>query len=495
MVDVEPDLSDLFEDLPVKNFSGEWGDSINEICIDSRRVSPGAAFFALKGMRSDGNDYVEEAIERGATVVVSECPGRAHEGVAYVEVEDIRCVVAEVARRFHRYSSEKIDLVGITGTNGKTTVSFLLKHLLEKQGRAAGLIGTIFYDLGSKTIPAHRTTPESVDIYAMLAQMCEYGCRCGIMEVSSHSIDQKRIHGLEFRIAAFLNLTEEHMDYHNSMELYFKTKSELFNGKTGSAPRVAVVNDDNPYGKRLLNSIPPEVEVIRFGRSSNAEFYAEDIKLDGNGSRFVLNWPEGTREVSTSLLGEYNVSNILAALAISYALGCNIEQMIACLEDFKGVPGRLERIEEGQAFLVLVDYAHTEDAIKNVLTALQEVVKGRLLMVFGCGGSRDRKKRPLMTSTAMQLADLCWATTDNPRGDAIEEIFSDMRRGVVDQERISFVDDRRLAISQAIDAAEPEDCLLIAGKGHESFQEIKGSFVPFDDRVVTRNLLRLKKHF
>ena len=488
------ELRDLLKDVRVVDFKGDWETEIQAVFVDSRRVIKQSLFFALEGLRTAGNLFVEEAIDRGACAVVSEKPAGRLARVAHVQVEDSRRALAAVVRRFYGNPQDSLEMVGVTGTNGKTTVAYLLKHLLTTPERKIGMMGTVEYDLGERTMPANRTTPESIELYAMLAEMRRSGCEMGIMEVSSHGIEQRRVDGLKLKLAIFLNLSHEHIDYHGTKERYFEVKCRLFTGQTGSIPETAVVNVDDPYGRRLIERISGETRVLTFGESADAEIHAREFELSAKGSRFMMRWPEGSAAISTSLLGKYNVSNVLAAISACYALGHDPAKLAQRLTCFSGVSGRMERIDEGQPFNLLVDYAHTDDALSNALSMLRAVTSGRILVVFGCGGDRDRAKRPVMTRVVMEYADRVWATADNPRRESIEAIFEDMRLGVTEAERIRFVDDRRLAISLALDEVEPGDCLLIAGRGHESFQEFRDSMVPFDDRKVARELLRLMRN-
>ena len=488
------DLKILFRDLPVRSFFGDWKTVVEGISLDSRKVGSDFLFFAIKGLRTDGNLFIQEAIGRGARVVVTEGSARKFGNVSIIEVEDIRKIMAEVARRFFGVPEEDLELVGITGTNGKTTVSFLISFLLHEAREEAGIIGTIKYDLRHRTIPASKTTPDPIEIHSMLDQMRKSGCRYSILEVSSHGIDQQRVDGIGFRVCVFLNLTRDHIDYHSSMDSYFEVKRRLFNGGIGRVPDIAVINLDDPYGKRLIEDMPGDTRTIRVGEDAGADLRAEEVELDDRGSRFTLRWPEGEKRVNTSLLGRFNLNNCLASLGVCYALGFDLESLADRLGYFPGVPGRLERVDAGQPYNVLVDYAHTDDALTNVLRMLRTITKGRVLVVFGCGGDRDRAKRPLMTRAVIRNSDRSWATSDNPRSESIEDIFSDMREGVEEEGRIDFVENRREAIRLAIDEAEQGDSLLIAGKGHESFQEFGDSVVPFDDRVVARELVKAKRN-
>jgi UDP-N-acetylmuramoyl-L-alanyl-D-glutamate--2,6-diaminopimelate ligase len=487
-------LNDLFSGIDCLSISGALGQSITSIVIDSRRATPGCLFFALPGMRSDGSFFIDEALDRGALAIVSAQSRQfTPSDVTAIQVSRPRVVLAEVARRFYHEPDEALNVLGVTGTNGKTTVTYLVKHLLEGRGSRVGLLGTINYDLGARTVPAFRTTPESVDVYGMLAQMRAAGCREVAMEVSSHGINQERVRGLKLKTAVFLNLTRDHLDYHGSMEDYFQVKARLFTGETGSLPEVAVVNLDDPFGRRLVSMIPDGVRIVTFGLAENADLRGDDLGLEFDSTVFTLHWPDGQARVQSPLLGTYNLNNVLAALAVCYATGQEIPSMFPRLADFAGIPGRMERVEKKSGFNVLVDYAHTDDALRNALQMLRRITPGRLFVVFGCGGNRDRTKRPAMTKAVQEMADFAFATADNPRKESLASIFDDMRTGVEDPDRIQFIEDRRHAISLALDQVKTGDCVLIAGKGHESFQEFGDTIVPFDDRQVARELIEIKR--
>lgn len=490
-----PNLSDHLHDDDILAVKGGLDRPISGMAIDSRRVVPGTLFFALPGRRTDGSAYIDEAISRGAVAVVStHLPSHPPAKVTFIQVANPRATLALVARRYFKCPDRDMTVVGVTGTNGKTTVTHLLKHLLNG-GERVGLIGTINYDLGARTVPAYRTTPEALDIFGMMAQMRDAGCRHAVMEVSSHGIDQQRVRGLQFGAAVFTNLTRDHLDYHGTMEAYFEVKTRLFTGEIGARPGVAVVNLDDPYGARLAARIAaetPSMRVVTFGESAEAQVRAERVTLNFTHTTFRLVWPGGSLDVDSPLVGRYNVNNLLAAMATAWSLGRDPGGLSGRLQSFRGVPGRMERIEQGQPFNVLVDYAHTDDALRNALGMLRPITPGRLLVVFGCGGNRDRTKRPLMTRAVQDFADLAIATADNPRTEPLPQIFEDMRTGVTAPGAITWVEDRRRAISMALDMAQPGDCLLIAGKGHESYQEFADTVFPFDDRQVVRELIGIK---
>jgi len=488
-----PKLSDYFKDDEIVASKGPLDRPISGIVMDSRRVVPGTLFFALPGLRTDGGGFIDEAVTRGAVAVVSgKLPLATSSKVTFIQVDDPRAMLARVAQRYYRFPDRDLTVVGVTGTNGKTTVTHLLKHFLNGDQRV-GLIGTVNYDLGARTVPSYKTTPESLDLYGMLAQMRDAGCRQAVMEVSSHGIDQQRVLGMQFGAAVFTNLTRDHLDYHKMLEAYFDVKARLFDGGTGAEPKVAVVNLDDTYGRALTARIPGTVRTVTFGEAPDADVRAEQVVLGEKQTSFRLVWPQGSLPVESSLIGRYNLSNLLAAVATAWALGRDPVVFMPRIRAFKGVPGRMERVDEGQPFNVLVDYAHTDDALRNALGMLRAVTSGRLLVVFGCGGNRDRSKRAPMMRAVQEQADFAFATADNPRREALAQIFDDMREGVTAPEKLTWIDDRRRAISLALDMARPGDCLLIAGKGHESYQEFADTVIPFDDRQVVRELLGIKR--
>jgi UDP-N-acetylmuramoyl-L-alanyl-D-glutamate--2,6-diaminopimelate ligase len=487
---MNPTLVQLLEGVEVVARKQRNSSDVTCLITDSRRVVPGALFFAIGGLRTDGNHFVEEAVDRGAVAVITEQDLGPHFPIDYVKVKDVRQALAEISRTFYDRPDEKLRISGITGTNGKTTVSMLTQHLIGGSDNV-GLLGTIRYDLGKRTLPSFRTTPESVDVFALLGQMVTNGCQEAVMEVSSHGIDQKRVYGLDIDVAVFLNLTRDHIDYHKTMEAYYLVKKRLFTGEVGSKPRAGVINIDCPYGRRLHGELPGGLPVVTFGMADNAIIRARNVKLYADRTEFDLSWPEGEASVVSPLLGRYNVSNLLAALATGRAKGYEISELLTRLVSFPGVPGRMEKVNGAQPFNVLVDYAHTDDAIKHACEMLSEITEGKLIVVFGCGGDRDRTKRAPMLQAALDGADHVIVTSDNPRSEAIEQIFEDMR-GANNSKQALYIEDRKRAISLALDAAGPGDCVLIAGKGHEVYQEFDGSVTPFDDAQTARELIGLK---
>lgn len=473
---------------------GSLNTKVTGLVTDSRRVIPGSAFFAIPGQRTNGNDHLDEVFERGASTILTSQPDlEIPKNISAIYTKNPRLELAKFAKKFHGSPDKFLNIVGVTGTNGKTTVTSLTRHLLERPGRPVGLIGTVRYHLGDREVPSFRTTPEASDIYPLLRSMMVAGCSEAVMEVSSHGIHQSRVAGMEFEVGVFLNLTRDHLDYHGNMESYFCEKRKIFNGENGHLPKVAVINSDCPYGKRLMDELPPHVHVVSFGEDKNATFRARNISLSSSGSEFILDSPLGSTVLSSPLLGRYNVLNVLASVSIVHALGMDVSKAIHKISNFSGVDGRMEKIDRGQGYRVVVDYAHTPDALRNALFMLRECTKGKLHLVFGCGGNRDKGKRLEMTKIACAGADRVWATADNPRTESLQEIFNDMRKGLSKNSKMKFVDDRRRAISMAMDGAGEDDCVLIAGKGHESFQEVQYTAIPFDDRIVAGELISAKQ--
>ena len=488
-----PKLSDTLSEDEVTAVKGELARPISGLAIDSRRVVPGNVYFALPGLRTDGALFIDEAVSRGAVAVISTVmPRTASSKVTFVQTADPRALVATVARRYFKSPDEELAVTGITGTNGKTTVAHLVRHLLGGE-KPVGLLGTIAYDLGARTVPSFRTTPEAIDTFGMLAQMRDAGCENAVMEISSHGIDQQRVQGLGLKVAVYTNLTRDHLDYHASMDEYFEVKARIFTGELGRRPDKSVINLDDPYGAKLVARLDEKQSRLTYGESPEADVRATEIEYGFKNTKLTVIWPQGSRAIESPLIGRYNLSNLLAAVATVIASGRKPEDFLNRLNTFAGVAGRMERVEEGQPFNVLVDYAHTDDALRNALAMLKPVTPGRLLVVFGCGGDRDRAKRPMMVEAVQEHADFTFATADNPRREEQSQIFDDMKTGVTAPNRITWIEDRRQAISLALDMAEPGDSLLIAGKGHEPYQEFADTVVPFDDRLVARELIGIKQ--
>jgi len=465
------------------------GDGASEVEISGLAFSTGAVgegtlFFCVPGARFDGHDFALEAVERGAVALVCERPLGL--GVPEVVVADARAAMAPAAVRFHGDPTAELRVVGITGTNGKTTTAFLVRELLEAGGVQTGLLGTVKQMVGGVAENVERTTPEAIDLQATFRRMLDGGDRACAMEVSSHALELGRAAGIHFACRVFTNLTQDHLDFHPTMEDYFLAKRRLFDERGD-----AVVNVDDPYGARLVDEVEDAMTFAVEGRSSvaAADYLAREVSFDSSGSRFICETPEGPLAVTTRLPGLFNVQNALAAIASARLLGVAPEQVVAGLADADRVPGRFEPVEEGQPFAVLVDYAHTPDSLENVLRAARELTSGRVHVVFGAGGDRDRAKRPLMGEAARLLADRVIVTSDNPRSEDPEAIVEEILAAAgPEAERVV---DRREAIARAVETAEPGDVVVIAGKGHEQGQEFEdGRKEPFDDVMVAREALR-----
>jgi len=464
---------------------------IRGLAYDSRHVQPGFLFVALRGLHQNGTQYVDEAIRRGAVAVVTEGNGWTRRDIAHIRVEDARRAMAEIACAFYNHPARHLQLIGITGTNGKSTTSFMCRDMLKADGRTPGLLGTIRYEIGERQIPASRTTPEAPDIQRMLDQMVRAGCRSAVMEVSSHGLDQKRTWGMDLDVGVFTNLTQDHLDYHKTMEAYFAAKTLLFRA-LGQAEKqaAACINLDDPWGQQLAYTGGLTAQVLGFGTHPSAVVRADEVVVNGEGCAFGLTTPWGTAPARLSLLGRHNVSNALAAIAACGALGVPLQTMLGVLAAMPAVPGRLEPVPNRRGLTVFVDYAHTDDALSNVLHTLRELTRGRLIAVFGCGGNRDKTKRPKMGAVVARLADYAIITSDNPRNEDPAEIIAQVVAGFGTTPNFETEVDREKAIAKALALARPGDVVLIAGKGHENYQEFVNTIVPFDDREVTARLLK-----
>ncbi|MEW6574385.1 MAG: UDP-N-acetylmuramoyl-L-alanyl-D-glutamate--2,6-diaminopimelate ligase [Bacillota bacterium] len=465
------------------------------LAYDSRQVKPGFVFFAIKGFVQDGHNYVADAVRRGAVGVVAEKAVEVPAGVLLVKVPDTRLALALAAARFYGYPGQRLRLVGVTGTNGKTTTTHLISALYQARGEKVGLIGTLYAKIGDLFIPEERTTPESLNLQALLCRMAEKGATTVVMEVSSHALALKRVAGLEFDVAIFTNLTQDHLDFHRDAEDYFKAKAALFTQflKPGlkARPKLSVLNIDDPYGVRL--SAVSNGRIIKYGVDGVADVRARDIVLTGAGTRYVAEGSWGQVPVRLKLVGRFNVYNSLAAFAVGLGEGFPPEEMARVLENVSVVPGRFEQVDMGQDFTVVVDYAHTPDGLENVLRAARALTRERVIVVFGCGGDRDPTKRPVMGELAGKLADFTVVTSDNPRSEEplaiINAIEAGLRR-VTRHESYVVEPDRRQAIAAALQRARTGDVVVIAGKGHEDYQIIGEAKLPFDDRKIAAAVLR-----
>ena len=479
-------LADLVARLPEAALAADPGIPVTHVTHDSRQVQAGSAFVAIRGLAQDGNQFVDAAVRKGAAVIVSE--NAPAPGVPWVRVPDARIALALFSAAVLGDPARSLRLVGVTGTNGKTTTAYLIDAALRARGERVGLLGTVQYRVGDRVAEAVRTTPEASDLQALFREMVDAGCSHAVLEVSSHSLELKRVYGCEFQVAVFTNLTRDHLDFHGDMERYFAAKRVLFDSLL-RPEGTAVVNADDDRGAQIAAASRGRVWTYAIDRA--ADLRARDIALSLEGTRFRVDTPAGSFEVETPLLGRFNVQNLLAALGALLALGVPPEAAIAGLRTLRGVPGRLERVDAGQDFTVVVDYAHTDDALKNLLETVRELGPRRIITVFGCGGDRDRTKRPLMGAVASRLSDVVVVTSDNPRSEPPEAILEEIQRGMNGrrQSERHVIVDRREAIARAVEMAEPGDAVVIAGKGHETYQVLRDRTVPFDDRQVARHVL------
>jgi UDP-N-acetylmuramoyl-L-alanyl-D-glutamate--2,6-diaminopimelate ligase len=482
-------LDDLLRTLQPLEHRGPADLEVKGVAAHSRQVQRGYVFVAVRGTRDHGLDHLAEALQRGAAVVVSEDPATLPRGVAHLRVADARLALARIATAFFGQPAHYLSVAGITGTNGKTTVAHLLRDILRAHGARPGMIGTVCHEMGDRVIPSDRTTPDAPELQAMLAQMRHADCHAAVMEVSSHALDQRRVEGIDFDVAVFTNLTRDHLDYHPDLEAYFEAKARLFSGLgRGDKDARAVINVDDPWGLRLLDRVPAGVPLFTYGLAATAMVRAEEIELRPEGTRFRLCTPWGDTPLATPLLGRFNVLNLLAAAAAAGSLGVPLATLARVLAAAPGAPGRLERVP-APGHHVFVDYAHTPDALENVLATLREITPGRLICVFGCGGDRDRGKRPAMGAAAARGADFSILTSDNPRTEDPLAILRDIAEGLPPDTPHLVQPDRALAIAEGLDRLQPGDVLLIAGKGHERFQEVGRTRLEFDDREVAARLI------
>jgi UDP-N-acetylmuramoyl-L-alanyl-D-glutamate--2,6-diaminopimelate ligase len=464
---------------------------IRQVASDSRKVKPRALFFALRGAQSDGNAFVRDAVSRGAAAIASEetVPAFIPSSVAWIRVREARKALAVTAANFFGHPAEALQLVAVTGTNGKTTTSSLVDSMVKASGRKTGLFGTIAYHTPLGDYPAPNTTPESADLQGFLAEIRDAGGRYAVLEASSHSLAMQRLWGCHFAAAVFTNLTREHMDYHKTFEDYFAAKRRLFEGTGAGAPDVAVINADDEYGKRLTGLAK---KTVTYGLESDADITTKKFQLTFNGLAFTAQTPNGKVQVASSLVGRINVYNMLAAIGAAQALGLSTEVIQDGIRSLESVSGRFERIDLGQPYFVIVDYAHTDDALENLIRTARELnPKGRIITLFGCGGGKDRTKRPVMGEVTGRLSDLTILSSDNPRTEDPLKIISDIIVGLQKTSgKYLILPDREKAIGAAMDEARAGDIVLLAGKGHENYQILADRTLEFDDRDVARRALR-----
>ncbi|MDP2922049.1 MAG: UDP-N-acetylmuramoyl-L-alanyl-D-glutamate--2,6-diaminopimelate ligase [Candidatus Omnitrophota bacterium] len=496
----------------VKDIDGKVNFEITGIACDSKAVKPGYLFAALKGSKANGVDFIDEAIDRGATCILLDADNKVEfmRGDTFIYAKDARLAFSEVCRAYFGDVSAKMRLAAVTGTNGKTTITYLIESMFKSANQGIGVIGTVNYRFGSRSIPALNTTPGVLDLYSLLSNMLKEKIKACVMEVSSHSLEQGRVETLEFDAAIFTNLTREHLDFHKNMRDYLKAKLKLFQKikKKG----FAIINIDDPVAPKIIEKVKSEgkAQIITYGIDNKSDVSAGNIELSREGLKFKIFFStsleeysssesaaggrvEKCIEIKSSLIGRHNVYNILAAIAAGLTLGMSLKDIKKGIESLESLPGRLEKIDCGQDFSVYVDYAHTEDGLEKVLRSLRELKPARLISVFGCGGNRDRGKRPIMGRISTELSDFVVITSDNPRNEEPVDIINEIIKGInKGKDNYAVEPDRFIAIKKALGEARRGDIVLLAGKGHETYQIFKDTTLPFDDREAARKLLREK---
>jgi UDP-N-acetylmuramoyl-L-alanyl-D-glutamate--2,6-diaminopimelate ligase len=484
-------LSELWEGTGTAVATGVGDLEIRQVACDSRKVLPGALFFALYGAKADGNAFIRDAAKRGAVAIASSepVPSAAPQGVTWIQVRDARKALAITSANFFGKPANALQLVAVTGTNGKTTTTSVIDAIVKASGAQTGLFGTIAYRTPLGDYPAPNTTPESVDLQGFFAEIRDAGGEYAVLEASSHSLAMDRVWGCHFQAAVFTNLTREHMDYHKTFEDYFAAKKKLFEGTGAGVPEVAVLNTDNEFGKRLTGLAK---KTVTYGLESPADITTKKFQLTFDGLAFAAQTPNGKVQVESSLVGRINVYNLLAAIGAAQALGLSNELIEKGIQSLQSVSGRFERIDLGQPFLVIVDYAHTDDALENLIRTARELnPKGRIITLFGCGGEKDRTKRPVMGEVTGRLSDLTILSSDNPRSEDPLKIISDVIVGLQKTAGKYLIEpDREKAIGLAMDEARAGDIVLLAGKGHENYQILADRTFEFDDRIEARRALR-----
>jgi len=481
-------LDRLLQDLRGTTVRGRPDVEITRLAVRHDAVGPGTLFVAIRGFAHDGHAFVSEAVSRGAAAVVVQDPVTVPDPVTVVHAPDTRLALAHLSCAFYGHPSRRLVVIGVTGTNGKGTTAYLIEAMLRGTGRSCGVIGTMGVKLGERSAVLDRTTPEAHEFQRLLRELADAGAAYVVAEVASHALALHRVAGTRFAGAVFTNLTQDHLDFHQTLEAYRAAKQRLF--EMVEPDGFSVINADDPSGDAMAAA--SRARLVRYGIDRSADVQAAEIDLQLEGAAFTLRTPQGSRRVRTGLRGRFNVYNALAAAAAAGPLGVDLDDIGRALETFPGVPGRFEPVDEGQGFGLVVDYAHTPDGLENVLRAARDFVQGRTIVVFGAGGDRDRTKRPTMGAIAARLADLAIVTSDNPRSEDPAAIIEEILSGVEDRRNVEVQPDRARAIARAVEVAEAGDFVIIAGKGHEPYQEIRGVRYPFDDRRVARDALRAR---
>lgn len=472
-------LDNLLKDL---NLSETYNEEVNEIQYDSRKVTKGDVFVAIKGFSVDGHKFIDKAIESGAKVIVGE-DDITVENALYIRVKDSRKALAILAKNYFDNPQKKMKIIGITGTNGKTTSAFMMKSLLESKGYKVGLIGTICNMIGDKKLKTERTTPESLELYKLFSDMVEENIDYCVMEVSSHSLALDRVYGIEFSTGVFTNLTVDHLDFHGTLENYFEEKKKLF-----KVSKNRVVNVDNKYGVELKDQYE---DALSYSIDKDGNLNATNMHVSSKGVKFDVSYGEESENISINIPGKYNVENALGVIGVALKEGMTLSEIAKGMKKLKSVPGRCELVSFGEniPFDIIVDYAHTPDGLENIIKTLRELTEGRLITIFGCGGDRDKSKRPIMGRIATELSDIAVVTSDNPRSEEPMAIINDILDGIDNNNYI--VEENRLeAIKKGMTIAKDKDVLLIAGKGHEDYQILKDKTISFDERVIVKELIK-----
>lgn len=489
-------LAELVAVLREREIKGDLDVNIEGIHYDSRQIKPGYLFVCIEGFTYDGHTFIPDALKRGAKALVVQKEVEVPAGITVIKVSNTRKFLPLLANQWYNNPSRKLGVVGVTGTNGKTTTTHLIESILCAAGNKTGLIGTVNNRIGEKILPVERTTPESVDLQGLLAQMVEEKVDCAIMEVSSHALELHRVDYCEYDVAVFTNITQDHLDFHNNINSYLESKAKLFSqlgekifGNTKKQEKVGVINADDPHSDVLRQKT--KVKVITYAIEQDADIKAKDIQVTLKGLNLKVITPQGELDLSLNLTGLFNVYNTMAAIGAAIALGVSLEAIKKGLECIQGVAGRFELVDQGQDFAVVVDYAHTPDSLENILKTAQSFVNGRIISVFGCGGDRDRTKRPIMGKIGTTYSDYSIITSDNPRSEEPAQITADVEVGAREgRGEYEIIVDRKEAIKKAISQAQTGDMVIIAGKGHETYQIFRQGTVPFDDREVAREFLR-----
>lgn len=489
-------LRTLIHNLPKATVSGDLDQQVTGVTTDSREVVAGSIFIAVRGTDADGQDYVPQALEKGACAIVSEVAPAEDwdEKICWAHVPDARAAAASLACDWNDHPSKDLKVVGITGTNGKTTTAFITHAVMQSVWTRAGLLGTVEINDGEQSVPATQTTPGPIQLQGLLRQMADNACRGVAMEISSHALEQKRTDGLLLDVAVFTNLSQDHLDYHGTMDSYFAAKKRLFElleTQQGNKKPTAVVNIDDPYGQRLVEEFKDRLYFITYGHGVHANMRIGRETQNVRGTEFEISYKEREYLVRTPYIGRFNVFNCTAALAACVAAGIKPRDAVRAFADAPQVPGRMECVGRRDGASLFVDYAHTPDALENACAAIRDLRPKRLITVFGCGGDRDQTKRPLMGKAAAEGSDLCIVTSDNPRSEDPEAIIADIEKGMRGA-RYESIPDRMTAIQTAVNISEEGDVILVAGKGHETYQEIAGDRTDFDDRRVAYKALNLK---